>query len=43
METLEEKLVYGNTGEFCLFDTANTEAKTSGNIQPKIVHDQKDQ
>lgn len=41
METLEEKLGYGNAGEFCLFDTGNTEAKTHGNIQPKTVHDEK--
>lgn len=42
METLEKKkLVYGNAGEFCLFDTGNTEAKTPGNIQPKTVHDEK--
>lgn len=41
METHEEKLVYRIAGEFCLFDTGNTEAKTPGNIQPKIVHDEK--
>lgn len=41
METHEEKLVYGIAGEFCLFDTGNTEAKTPGNIQPKTVHDGK--
>lgn len=43
MKTLGEKMVYRNAGEFCLFGTGNTEAKTTGNIQPKIFHDEKNQ